>query len=102
MSIKKQYSKNKPICKVTFSLTGKETKTIKQAYVVGEFNGWDTGATPMKKQKAGGFSINMDLEKGREYQFRYLLGADEWQNEKKADKFAPTPFGDSENSVIVL
>ena len=102
MSIKKQYLKSKPICKVTFSLTGKETKAVKKAYVVGEFNGWDTRATPMKKQKMGGFVINMDLEKGREYQFRYLLGEDQWQNEVKADKFAPTPFGDSENSVIVV
>jgi 1,4-alpha-glucan branching enzyme len=101
MAIKKQYLKTKPVCKVTFSLSTREAKDISKAAVVGEFNGWDKGATIMKKQKAGGFATNLDLEKGREYQFRYLINGDKWSNDKKADKFAPTPFGE-ENSVIVL
>jgi hypothetical protein len=44
----------------------------------------------------------LNLEKGREYQFRYLLDNKNWENDPSADGFAPTPFGDSENSIITL
>jgi hypothetical protein len=44
----------------------------------------------------------LNLEIGREYQFRYLVDDKEWENDMEADKFVPTPYGDSENSVIVV
>jgi hypothetical protein len=56
----------------------------------------------MKKLKSGAFSTILDLEQGREYQFRYLLDKCNWQNDVDADKFVVTPFGDSKNSVISL
>ena len=102
MSIKKQFLKSKPVCKVTFQVSEKMGNSAKIAHVVGEFNDWNTLATPMKKLKTGAFSTRLDLEKGREYQFRYLLDENNWQNDVDADKFVTTPFGDSNNSVIVL
>ena len=72
------------------------------AHVVGEFNGWSTSATPMKRLKNGFFSATVGLEKGRSYQFRYLLGESQWVNDPDADDYLPTPFGDSQNSVISL
>jgi 1,4-alpha-glucan branching enzyme len=102
MSIKKQYLKTKPICKVTFRIPEEIGKSAGSAHVVGEFNNWDLFSTPMKKLKKGAFTATVDLAKGREYQFRYLLDARNWQNDGDADKFVPTPFGDSENSVIAL
>jgi len=56
----------------------------------------------MKKLKTGVFTVTLDLGKGREYQFRYLLDKKSWENDMDADKFVPTPFGDSENSVVVV
>ena len=56
----------------------------------------------MKKQKTGEFTTTLDLEKGREYQFRYLFDKKNWVNDRDADKFVPTPYGDSENSVVVV
>jgi hypothetical protein len=44
----------------------------------------------------------LELEPGREYQFRYLLDKKIWENESDADKSVPTPYGDSENSVIII
>ena len=38
MSIKKQFVKTKPVCKVTFSVAAKEANA---ASVVGDFNNWD-------------------------------------------------------------
>ena len=102
MSIKKQYLKTKPVCKVTFRISEEVGKSAATAHVVGEFNNWNFSSTPMKKLKKGAFTATLNLEKGREYQFRYLLDNGTWQNDGGADKFVPTPFGDSENSVIAL
>ena len=102
MSIKKQFLKTKPICKVTFRIPEKLGNSAKTAHVVGEFNGWNFLATPMRKLKSGAFTTTLDLDQGREYQFRYLLDKKDWQNDADADDFAPTPYGDSENSIVVL
>jgi hypothetical protein len=42
----------------------------------------------------------MSFEKGKEYEFRYLINSSIWSNEENADKQVPTPYG-SENSVLV-
>lgn len=102
MSIKKQFLKSKPVCKVTFRIPEEMGNSARTAHVVGEFNNWNFLSTPMKKLKNGAFTATLDLEKGREYQFRYLLDKKSWENDADADKFIPTPYGDSENSVIVL
>ena len=102
MSIKKQYLKRKPVCKVTFRIPETVGKSAGSAHVVGEFNNWEVSSTPMKKLKKGAFTATLSLEKGRQYQFRYLLDNRTWQNDEDADKLVPTPFGDSENSVIAL
>ncbi|MFH1982614.1 MAG: isoamylase early set domain-containing protein [Pseudomonadota bacterium] len=102
MGIRKEFLKSKPVCKVTFKISEKIGNSAQQAYVVGEFNGWSTSATPMKRLKNGAFSATVALESGRAYQFRYLLGESLWENEPDADDTLPTPFGDSHNSVIIL
>jgi hypothetical protein len=56
----------------------------------------------MKKLKSGAFTSTLELEPGREYQFRYLLDKKIWKNERDADKSVSTPYGDSENSFIVI
>ncbi len=102
MGIRKQFLKNKPVCKVTFKIPEEVGNSSKQAHVVGEFNGWSTSATPMKRSKDGAFSVTVELSQGRSYQFRYLLGASHWENDPDADDYLPTPFGDSHNSLINL
>jgi 1,4-alpha-glucan branching enzyme len=102
MAIQKQFSKRKPVCKVTFMIPKVVGNASQSAHVVGEFNGWSTSATPMKKQKNGAFKATIDLETGRSYQFRYLLGKSHWENDPEADGSWPTPFENSRNSVIRL
>lgn len=102
MSLKKQYLKNKPICKVTFKLSKEAVGTARTAHLVGEFNGWDVYRTPMKKLKDGTFTVTLDLDVGREYQFRYLIDETVWENDWNADKYVPAPFGNCENSVVVV
>ena len=102
MSVKKQYLKTKPICKVTFRLSKEIAKSAETAHVVGEFNDWDVCATPMKKLKKGGFTAIIDLKPGREYQFRYLLDTTIWKNDPDVDKHVFSPYEDVKNSVIIV
>jgi 1,4-alpha-glucan branching enzyme len=102
MTVKKRYLKSKPICKVTFKIPAEVGTAAETAKVVGEFNNWSFTANPMKRLKAGAFTATLDLEKGKAYQFRYVLDQNQWENEAEADKLVPSPYGDSDNSVIIV
>ncbi len=102
MSIKKQFFKTKPTCKVTFRLSKDELTHATEISVVGDFNKWDTSAHIMKPLKNGTFKTSIELEKGRKYQFRYLINGRDWENDLEADSWAPTPYSDAQNSVIIL
>lgn len=102
MSLKKKYLKTKPICKVSFSLPKDAAKMANKVYIVGEFNDWDIAANPMKKLKNGSFTSTIDLPAGKEYQFRYLIDGEKWENDWYADRYVPTGFGDADNSVVVV
>lgn len=101
MSLRKQYFKAKPLCKVTFSLPRQVARLGNTAHLVGDFNDWNVNATPMKRLKNGTFTATLILHRDTEYQFRYLLDAHRWENDWKADKYVPTAYG-SENSVVVV
>jgi 1,4-alpha-glucan branching enzyme len=77
------------------AVSGAET-----VHVVGDFNNWNYQANPMKKLKNGTFSLTLDLDQGKEYQFRYLIDMENWENDWNADRYAPSPYSDSENSVV--
>lgn len=102
MSLKKKYLKSKPICKVSFSLPKDAVKSAKKVAIVGDFNQWDEKAHPMKKLKNGSFTSTIDLEAGKEYQFRYLIDGEQWENDWVADAYVPNAFGDDENSVVAV
>ncbi len=95
--LKKDYLKGKPVCKVTF-YTSPDIKA-EVVHLVGDFNNWDEEATPMQKLKDGRFKAVIELAKGREYQFRYLIEGNEWHNDWDADKYVPNPFS-GDNSVV--
>ena len=98
MSIKKKFLKTKPVCKVTFTLPAEDAKTVA---VVGNFNEWNTEATPLKKLKNGSFKGTVDLEAGNSYEFRYLVDG-KYLNDQEADAFAWNDYANAENSVLSL
>ena len=102
MSIKKQYLKSKPVCKVTFRLPREAADSAKKVQVVGDFNGWGAHGNRMKRLKSGAFTATIELDVNREYQFRYLINGTNWENDRDADRYVPTVYGDSENSVVVV
>jgi 1,4-alpha-glucan branching enzyme len=94
--LKKQYLKTKSVCKVTFYLP--EAINGDEVFLVGDFNDWDETATPMERLKDGRYKVTLNLEKGQEYQFRYLVDG-EWHNDWEADKYVLNPFS-GDNSVV--
>lgn len=100
MSIKKQLLKTKDVCKATFTLTKNQVKNAETVNIVGEFNDWSKTASPLKKFKNGNFKITLDLEKGKQYQFKYIVDGNNWINDDKADLYVPNNFS-GENSVII-
>jgi 1,4-alpha-glucan branching enzyme len=101
MSVKKQNIKSKSACKVTFALTSGVATSANLVNLAGDFNNWDIESLPMKKTKNGEFSVSIDLEKGKEYQFKYIIDRKDWINDMEADKFVPNAFH-SENSVVLV
>jgi 1,4-alpha-glucan branching enzyme len=101
MSLEKKFLKGKSVCKVKFALSGDQYKSASTILLVGDFNNWQLGDTPLKKAKTGVWSVSLDLETGKEYQFRYLIDGNLWENDAEADKYIPSGLG-SENSVIIL
>jgi len=100
--IKKDYSKNRKSCTVSFIVTPEAAKGVGGITIVGDFNNWDRSADPLIRGADGSWKAVLVLDAGREYQFRYLFDALRWENEWNADKYLPTPYGDSENSVVFV
>ena len=102
MSLKKQFLKSKNVCKVTFSIDAELIAGAKEVAVLGEFNAWDPSEDTMRKLKDGSFTKTIELEVGREYQFRYLVDGKTWINDKEADKYTYSGVAAEENSVVSL
>ncbi|MEN8186101.1 MAG: isoamylase early set domain-containing protein [Bacteroidota bacterium] len=102
MSIKKQFLKSKPVCKVSFKVKAEEAKEAKKIQLLGDFNNWDVSAKPMKSLKSGDFSQTIELEQGKEYQFRYLLDGNMWSNEESADSKVQNDFNSVNDLVSTI
>jgi len=102
MGLIKKYTKDRGTCSVTFSLPKEVVGAAKGAHLVGEFNGWQEQGTAMIRSKDGSLKVALELKAGREYQYRYLIDGRTWQNDFKADKYVPSPFGACENSVVIV
>lgn len=101
--MKKQYLKAKPVCKVTFSLPKEAVIEAQSVQLVGEFNDWQASEDYLlQPTKDGSYSLDLELNTGREYEFRYLIDNEKWENDWTADKYVPSPFQGIENSVVSL
>jgi 1,4-alpha-glucan branching enzyme len=110
--LKKQYVKSRKVAKITFELALSEIQAefsaelpAESVFLVGEFNDWDPAATPMKySKKKKAFTVTLDLEPGRQYQFRYVVDGDHWCNDWDADAYVPSEPGPDnyvvDNSVV--
>ena len=81
----KKFLKTKDVCDVTFEYE----RGGKTAALAGDFNNWQP--QPMKKAKK---------PKNGEFQFRYLIDGETWDNDSAADAYRTNEHA-SENSVVM-
>ncbi len=98
--IQKEPAKKKGFVRVTFELPS--NMWAERVNLVGEFNDWDTTATPMSRDRSNAnWKASVDLETGQHYRFRYLVDGKEWLNDWHADDHIENPYG-SYDSVVDL
>lgn len=96
MSIKKQFIKSKPVCKVTFSIEAKDASDVS---VVGDFNEWNAEEGVLSKLKNGTFKGVFSVATGASYEFKYLVDG-VFVNDSEADSYKWNEFAGTENGVI--
>jgi 1,4-alpha-glucan branching enzyme len=69
--------------------------------VVGDFNGWDPLATPLRKRSNGTRSARIDLTDPTVARFKYLADGGEWFNDPDAHGFEVNEYGET-NSVLAF
>lgn len=73
----------------------------RKVFLVGSFNGWRTGATPMKIMDSSGlWSVDVPLKEG-EYTFMYLIDGTRWVTPPLAEDFVTDGFGQTNGVVVV-
>ncbi len=89
--LKKNYSKTRSSCRVTFKLPADiEAETVA---LLGDFNEWNADSHLLTRRKDGSHSTTVSLEAGQDYRFRYLLDNDRWVNDEAADREVANRFG---------
>ena len=81
---------------VTFTVSSMEP--IEEITLLGEWNTWE--GEPMKKKKNGDYYLTKVLNKGKSFEFGYMLNGEQWLTEDQCSSF-PSPFG-SQNSLLEL
>ena len=102
MALTKTFVKSRSLYKVAFTLPAEAVVETKKVALLGDFNNWNPEeGIALKKQKDGSFKGIVELTSG-EYQFKYLLDNEKWENDWAADKYVPAGVNAEENSVVVL
>jgi len=71
----------------------------RKVYLAGDFNHWNSGANPMKKDKKGIWKTTVSLKPGR-YEYRFLKDGN-WENDPACCDCVPNEFG-SQNCVRIV
>ncbi len=82
--------------RVVFSLEAPEAK---EAFLVGDFNDWNTKKHPMKRDKRGDWEKIVMLPPGT-YEYKFLVDG-EWWNDPRNQAFSQNCFG-TQNNVMTI
>jgi hypothetical protein len=67
----------------------------------GEFNEWSADDIRLARGRDGSWRATVPLESGRSYRYRYLLDGQRWENDRRADRYVPSPLGSTDSVVVV-
>jgi 1,4-alpha-glucan branching enzyme len=68
--------------------------------LVGDFNNWDRESLPLRQGHQENWQVEMELEAGCEYHFRYLFDGAYWVYDWYADKSLSDSGGGYDSIVI--
>ena len=74
--------------KVTFAVADDRPVSV-----VGDFNGWDPGAHPLRRRSNGTRSVVVQLPPSATFRFRYLADGGDWFDDTAADGLEPNGLG---------
>ncbi|AEE50164.1 isoamylase early set domain-containing protein [Haliscomenobacter hydrossis] len=98
--LKKDYSKTKKVCKVTFSLPTTAVQDGAEVRVLGDFNSWTWQSGLIMKAGKTEYTASIELALGANYEFRYAINNERWENDWAADAYVPSPFDGINNSLV--
>jgi hypothetical protein len=85
--------------KVTFVLP---SDSIDQPVsVLGDFNGWDPCANPLKKRRNGTISSSIEIPAGQSLRFKYLAGDGEWFCDPEVDVVVHNEYHTVDSLLVV-
>ncbi len=80
---------------VTFRLDAPEAVSVA---LVGDFNGWDPSANPLRRRKDGMWWVTVRLSPGV-YQYKLVVNGSEWREDPRNPHRVPNEYG-TWNSVL--
>jgi 1,4-alpha-glucan branching enzyme len=83
---------------VTFEIPG--SVWAERIHLVGDFNDWDPQNLPLRHTREEMWQIELELDRGRAYHFRYLIDGHHWRSEWHADLHAAGSDGTFDSVVI--
>ncbi|WP_373550812.1 isoamylase early set domain-containing protein [Haliscomenobacter sp.] len=98
--LKKDYSNTKKVCKVTFSLPTTAVQDGAEVRVLGDFNAWAWQSGLVMKAGKTEYTASIELALGANYEFRYAINNERWENDWAADAYVPSPFDGITNSLV--
>ena len=96
--IKKRPSRNEHKVIVTFAIP--DSVWADRLHLVGDFNDWNRESLPFHHNGRDVWQVEVELEQGGEYHFRYLVDGEYWRSEYHADRHAAGKDGMCDSVVI--
>jgi AMP-activated protein kinase-like protein len=82
---------------VTFEVAAPEARSV---VLVGDFNDWDSSATPLKPAGRGAWAVRVKLPPGN-YSYAFIIDGDRWATDPLAPQATSDDYG-RPNSLITI
>ena len=97
--VTKQKINRRKNCRMRVTFTMPTIDDCNCLYLVGKFNECNESVYRMQSTDDGTWSLVLELESGREYQYRYRTDKGVWHSDLVANGYVPSPDG-SDSSVV--
>jgi 1,4-alpha-glucan branching enzyme len=98
--IRKRLSSKPDKVTVTFEIPG--SVWAERINLVGDFNDWNAQSLQFQQDRSGNWIIELELDAGCAYRFRYLFDGEHWRDDWHADNYIPNPYGGYDSIVVAI